>query len=144
MNNKRVAATVGAVGCFALAAGSVLLMLGLLLGVLLIAGSERTVYERAKSPDGWHEARVQFDDAGAVSRFARLVFIKHSWNLSDEPLLSCRAFWGDGEAEVHLKWLDDSTLLIEHHFAPNSIESVARNCGPVKIITRAVPPFEKD
>ena len=144
MTARGVTATVGAVGYFALAAASVILVPGLLLGIILIAGSERTVYERTISPDGWHEARVQFDDAGAVSGFARLVFVKHSRNVSDGPLLSCRAFWGDGEAEVHLKRLNGSTLLIEHHFPPNNVEAIARNCGPVRIVARAVPPFEDD
>nr|NUR36664.1 hypothetical protein [Sphingomonas sp.] len=115
---------------------------GILLGAMLTVGSQRTIYERAKSPDGWHEARVQFDDAGAVSGFSRLVFVKHSWNASDEPLLSCRAFWGDGEAKVHLRWLNSSTLVIEHHFAPSNVEAVASNCGAVRIIARPEPPYE--
>ena len=46
-----------------------------LVGVILFTG-ERTIYQRASSPDGWREARVQFDDAGAVDGFSRLVFVK--------------------------------------------------------------------
>jgi len=129
-------------GFVALFSVAVALIPGALLGILLIAGSERSVFERVKSPDGWHEARVQFDDAGALSGFARLVFVKHDWNMSDEPLLSCRAFWGEGQAKVDLKWLTDNTLLIEHHFAPDHVEATAQNCGPVRIIARSVRPFE--
>jgi hypothetical protein len=111
--------------------------------MLFSGGSERNIFQREKSPDGWHEARVQFDDAGAVSGFSRLVFIKHTWNSSDEPLMSCRAFWGDGEADVKLAWIDSSTLLIQHHFAPQNVEAVAKNCGPVRIIAKSVPPHER-
>jgi hypothetical protein len=107
-----------------------------MLGGLLIAGSERTIYERATSPDGWHEARVQFDDGGAISSFSRLVFIKHHWNPSDEPLLSCRAFWGEGEEAVHLRWLDSSTLLIRHAFRSADVQATAHQCGTVKIIAK--------
>jgi hypothetical protein len=130
---------IGALGCSVLA---ITLLPGLALGLALAAGSHRTVYERANSPDDWHQARVQFDDAGAVSSYARLVFVKHTWNLSDEPLLSCRAFWANGEAKVRLSWIDSSTLLIEHHFAPNDVKAVASHCGPVRIITRAERPYE--
>ena len=109
---------------------------GILLFALLAEGSERTVYERKTSPDGWHDARVQFDDAGAISTFSRLVFVKHRSNLSDEPLLSCRAFWGEGEEAVHLRWLDDSTLLILHKFPQKDIQAIADHCGPVRIVVQ--------
>jgi hypothetical protein len=109
---------------------------------MLIAGSERTIYERAKSPDGWNEARVQFDDGGAISGFERLVFVKHTWNPSDAPLLSCRAFWGHGQAAIDLQWVDSSTLLIRHHVAPRNIAAVAKHCGSVRIETQAVLPYE--
>ena len=122
----------------------VLLVLTIALGWLIDSGSTRTIYQRAKSPDGWHEARVQFDDAGALSSFSRLVFVKHTWNTSDEPLLSCRAFWGDGEAKVRLAWQDSRTLMIEHHFAPQNVKAVAQSCGPIRVIVRATPPFETD
>ena len=112
------------------------------LAILFSGGSERTIYQREKSPDGWHEARVQFDDAGAVSGFSRLVFVKHAWNGSDDPLLSCRAFWGEGQSDVNLSWIDSRTLLIRHHFAPQNVEAVAKNCGPVRIIAKPVPPYE--
>jgi hypothetical protein len=110
-----------------------------LLGMAMAFGSERTVFERATSPSGWREARVQFDDAGAVSGFSRLVFVKPRWNVSDAPLLSCRAFWADGEEAVHLRWLDSRTLLIEHAFAPDAVQAVASHCGPVRLVVRAVP-----
>jgi len=111
---------------------------GLLLGLLLTLGSERTVFERATSPDGWHEARVQFDDGGAISPFDRLVFVKSSWNPSDAPPLSCRAFWADGEAVVHLRWLNNHELLIEHGFPSRAIEAVTTNCGSIQITTQSL------
>lgn len=107
-----------------------------LLMLAITFGSQRTVFERAISPGGWREARVQFDDAGAISGFSRLVFVKPRWNVSDAPLLSCRAFWADGEAAVHLRWLDDRTLLIEEGFEPASIQAVANHCGSVRLIIR--------
>jgi len=124
------------IGCLGLLACMIVLGPGLLLGGLLIAGSERTIYERAISPDGWHDARVQFDDGGAASSFSRLVFVKHHWNHSDEPLLSCRAFWGEGEQAVHLHWIDSSTLLIRHAFPPTDVEATADHCGPIRIIVQ--------
>lgn len=122
------------VGCLGLLVFLVFVGPGLLLGGMLIAGSERMIYERATSPDGWHDARVQFDDGGAVSSFSRLVFVKHHWNRSDAPLASCRAFWGEGEATVHLRWLDNGTLLIQHAFPANDVEAVADHCGPIRIV----------
>ncbi|MEO5865908.1 MAG: hypothetical protein ABIQ19_02225 [Sphingomonas sp.] len=102
----------------------------------LAGGSSRTIYERSISPDGWHDARVQFDDAGALSSFSRLVFVKHHWNTSDEPLLSCRAFWADGEQPVHLRWLDSDTLLITRGFAASDVRTATDRCGPIRIIVR--------
>ena len=132
----KIGAGIGCVGAI------VVLAPALLLGGLLVAGSERTIFARAQSPDGWHEARVQFDDGGAMSGFSRLVFVKPSWNKSDAPLLSCRAFWGDGQAKVRLSWVNSSTLLIEHHFAQENVEATAENCGSVRIVAKAVAPFE--
>ena len=116
---------------------------GLLLGGMLILASERNVYERVKSPDGWHEARVQFDDGGAVSSFERLVFVKGRFNPSDEPLASCRAFLGHGEAKISLSWQNNNMLLIQHHVAPENVADVATNCGSVRIVARGVLPYEK-
>lgn len=124
----------GRIGCFAVLAAIVFLSPWLLFGILLVSGSQRTVYERTLSPDGWHDARVQFDDAGALSSFSRLVFVKHHWNVSDEPLLSCRAFWADGENSVHVRWIDDRTLMIRHQFPREAVQAVADHCGPVRII----------
>ena len=126
-------------GCLGLLACLVVLVPGLVLGGLLIAGSERTIFERTTSPDGWHDARVQFDDGGALSSFSRLVFVKHHWNRSDEPLLSCRAFWGDGEAAVHLRWLNSSTLLIRHSFPASDVQAMADHCGSIRIIVQRLP-----
>jgi hypothetical protein len=125
------------VACFALIAVVVVVLgPGLLLGAALIFGSVRTISERASSLDGWNEARVQFDDGGAVSTFDRLVFVKSRWNPSDEPLLSCRAFWGEGEAAVHLRWLNNTTLLIQHGFAADEVQAVAAHCGDVRIVVQ--------
>ena len=129
----------GGIGCVAL---MIFVGPGLLLGGLLIAGSQRTISQRTTSPDGWHEARVQFDDGGAISGFERLVFVKHSWNLSDEPLLSCRPFWGHGQAKIRLIWANSTTLIIEHHIAPTNVAASLPNCGPIKIVPRPTLPFE--
>jgi hypothetical protein len=110
----------------------------LLLAIALIAGSQRTIFERAVSPDGFREARVQFDDAGAISSFDRMVFVKSRWNPSDEPLLSCRAFWADGEEVVHVHWLDSRTLEIRHAFPAEAVQAAASHCGPVRIVV--LPP----
>jgi hypothetical protein len=111
---------------------------GLFLAVALIIGSKRTVFERQVSPDGWREARVQFDDAGAISSFDRIVLVKWRMNPSDEPLLSGRAFLGNGEAPVHLRWLDNQALEIDHAFAPDAVEAEAAHCGSVRIVIRAI------
>ena len=121
------------------ALGAIIVVPGLLLGIALSLGSQRTVFARVTSPDGWNEARVQFDDAGAVSSFDRIVFVKNRWNPSDEPLLSCRAFWADGEDSVHLRWLDQHTLLIRHAFPSQAIEAVAPKCGAVRIVVQSLP-----
>jgi hypothetical protein len=141
--NRRPARDVLAgVGCILLLLVLIVLGPGLLFGAMLIAGSERTIFERVASPDGWNEARVQFDDGGAISGFERIVFVKHTWNPSDAPLLSCRAFWGHGQAKINLSWADSSTLLVRHHVAPENIADVATDCGSIKIVAEAVPPFE--
>jgi hypothetical protein len=112
---------------------------GLLLAVAFWIGSERTVFAREVSPDGWNEARVQFDDCGAPCSFDRIVLVKSRLNPSDEPLLSCRAFLAEGEANVRLRWLDDRTLLIQHAFPPDAIDAQASSCGPIRIVARSLP-----
>jgi hypothetical protein len=112
---------------------------GFLLVGLLIAGSERTISERATSPDGRYDARIQSDAAGAVSSPSRLVFVKYRWNPSDEPLLSCRAFSGRGDAPVHLQWLDSGTLLIRHSFPATDVQIAADHCGPIRVIVEDSP-----
>lgn len=139
--NRLIGLAIGA-GCLLIGLGIVLVGPGLIFGLMLVATSERSIFDRARSPDGWNEARVQFDDAGAVSGYERLVFVKNAWNPSDEPLLSCRAFWGHGEAEIDLQWRDSSTLLISHHVAPKNIVFVAERCGSIRIVAKAVHPFE--
>jgi hypothetical protein len=105
---------------------------------MLVAGSQRTIYARAVSPDGAREARVQFDDAGAATAYQRIVFVKRRWIPSDSPWLSCEAFAAQGEAAVQLRWRDDRTLLIQHGFAPAAVYGVASHCGPVRIVVQAV------
>ncbi|WP_267380323.1 MULTISPECIES: hypothetical protein [unclassified Sphingomonas] len=140
MKNWRAAFAI--LGCVALVIVLTPIGMGFALGAALALGAKRNVYERVKSPDGWHEARVQFDDGGALSGFERLVWLKHSWNVSDEPLLSCMAFWADGEAKVDLAWQDSSTLIVTHHVAPKNIREIGSHCGPIRIIARAAQPFE--
>ena len=130
------------IGCVLLSVVIVILLPLLLMGGALIAGSERSVFQRAKSPDGWHEARVQFDDGGALSGFERLVLVKSAWNPSDSPMLSCRAFWGHGEAKIDLNWADSSTLVVAHHVSPKNVADYATNCGSVKIVLKPTAPFE--
>lgn len=132
--SKRDMRWVAWLGAIALALGLTVVLPGVLLGVALIAGSQRTVFERAESPDGQKEARVQFDDAGAISSVDRIVFVKDRWNPSDEPLFSCRAFWADGENAIHLRWADNRTLEIRHGFPSTAIEAQAARCGSVRII----------
>lgn len=119
--------------------GLVIISPGLLLGIALSLGEQRTVFERSVSPNDQREARVQFDDGGAISGFDRIVFIKSRWNPSDEPLLSCRAFWADGEAAVHLRWLNDQTLEVQHAFRPEDIRAEASHCGHVRVVIRSMP-----
>lgn len=115
-----------------------------LIGILLVtlaleAGTDRIIYSRAASPDGVLEARVQFDDCGAACNFSRLVFIKRRW-LSDNPWLSCRAFWADGEEPVSLEWTGNRTLLIRHGFQAGDIEDAPDRCGDVKVELSKLPP----
>lgn len=125
------------IGCLVLL---VILAPGMLLGTLFWLGAERTVFERARSPDGWREARVQFDDAGAITGFARVVFVRSRLVPLDTPWLSCRAFWGSGEAPVRLSWPDNRTLLVRHGFSADQVEDVAERCGSIRIVTRPLTP----
>jgi hypothetical protein len=49
---------------------------------------------------------------------------------------------GHGEAKINLRWQNDETLVIEHHVAPKNIADIAENCGSVRIVARAVQPYE--
>ncbi|WP_156170010.1 hypothetical protein [Aurantiacibacter luteus] len=130
------------IGCAILFVAFLIFSPGLLFVAMLITMSERTIFDRVASPDGSYEARVQFDDAGALSGFERVVFVKRPWNPSDTPRLSCRAFWGHGRAEIELKWRDASTLEVRHHFAPQNVADKVSRCGSIAIITTPVAPFE--
>ncbi len=138
MKYDRVMWVIAAAGATALLIALPPILESIASGSLFSAGSVRTIYERASSPDGAYEARVQFDDGGAVSRFSRLVFIKPHTLSSDEPSLSCRAFWGDGQAAVHLRWLGDRILVIHHAFPTNAITAQTASCEGVRIVVRQI------
>jgi hypothetical protein len=70
MNRKLIGNIAAGLGCLTVIGVVVLLGPGILPGAALSAGAERTIYERAVSPNGWHDARVQFDDAGG----SKLIF----------------------------------------------------------------------
>ncbi len=132
MNRKAVKLILLLVGGAAILIVALPVMAALALGLALSAGATRTVYERAVSPDGRLEARVQFDDCGAACSFDRIVLVKERW-LNDEPLLSCRAFLADGEAPVRLRWIGPRRLLISHGFNLADITAKADHCGSVRI-----------
>jgi hypothetical protein len=136
-----VGVTIGiarAIGCLAATAMALIGGPLLLIALMFWLTAERTVYSRAMSPDGSHEARVQFDDCGATCGWAKGVFLKSAWLPLDTPHLSCAAFWGDGTDRVKLEWSDDSTLIIHHGFTEGSFDA-AETCGSVSVEVRHVP-----
>jgi len=58
MNTQLIGKIAGGAGCLAFISALILLGPSILLGIALSVGGERTVYERAVSPDGRHDARV--------------------------------------------------------------------------------------
>lgn len=125
----------------AIVAGTLLAMpvlAGLGLGLALTAFSQRTVFQRAVSPGGWREARVQFDDCGAACVFRRVVFIKYR-PLPDQPMFSCNAFQVRGEWPMRVRWLDGRTLLVANPAPASEIEWAAKSCGPVRIEVHPAP-----
>ncbi len=136
-------ARIAAIGCIAFGiVPAILASPAVFLGMMFAANAEKTVLQREVSPDGWKEARVQHVDAGAISGYDRQVYVKSSWNPSEWAWLNCRAFWGEGTADVELQWLDDTTLQIDHHFSPKNVRESTSSCGSVRIVARAVEPFE--
>jgi hypothetical protein len=99
---------------------------------------ETTIYQRAISPSGFLEARVQMTDCGATSGFSRVVWIKPRF-APDSQLVSCRAVIFEEQPKVALKWLQER-LKIDHdaqaeqirqskdqcYFVPLQIESLAK------------------
>ena len=138
---QRVLALLGCVGLIVLALP---ILGGLLLGGLFWLGSERTIYQRVKAPGGWTEARVQFDDGGAMTGWNKIVFVRPSWLVLDNPWLSCRAFFGDGTDHIRLAWRDNSTLLIRHGFAPEKVMDTTKTCGSTRIVTAFDPQLTSD
>jgi hypothetical protein len=124
------------IGCVGLVIVSAPLLGGLLLGGMLVAGSERTVYARSLAPDGRLEARVEFTDCGALCGFARVVFVSRAWLPFDSKMLSCRPFWAEGDANVHLHWSAPKSLMIEHCFSAEDIRPSPENCSDLSVSIR--------
>ncbi|MGS1017881.1 hypothetical protein [Allosphingosinicella humi] len=131
-------------GCLAAAALLVVIGPGLFFGLMLWGASERTIYSRETSPNGDREARVQFDDCGAPCGWTKIVFVKRAWIPSDTPLLSCRAFLGDGTNRVRVAWSGNSKLIVHHGFSAGEIADVVRSCGDVSIVTQFDPTLVSD
>ena len=99
---------------------------------------ETTIYQRATSPSGLLEARVQMTDCGATSGFSRVVWVKPRF-APDSQVVSCRAVIFEEQPKVDLKWLQEG-LEIKHdakaeqirhskvqcYFVPIQIESSAK------------------
>ena len=132
------------IGCVGLVIVATPILGGLLLGGLFWLGSERTIYQRISSRDGRTEARVQFDDGGAMTGWSKIVLVRSRWLILDNPWLSCRAFLGDGTDHVKLTWRDDATLVIRHGFSPNKVMDSNGNCGSTKIVTIFDPKLTSD
>lgn len=73
---------------------------------------ETTIYDRAISPSGLLEARVQMTDCGATSGFSRVVWVKPRY-MPDSQIVSCRAVIFEEQPNVALGWLEDG-LKIAH------------------------------
>jgi hypothetical protein len=131
------------IGCIGLTILSLPLFGGLLLGTAFWLGSQRTIYQRVESPDGKYEARVQFDDAGAISGWAKTVFVRRAWLPLDTPWLSCPAFWGEGTDHIRLSWPDNHTLVVVHGFKPDDASSNS-TCGSVRIRNQFDPKLISD
>jgi hypothetical protein len=71
-----------------------------------------TIYDRAVSPTGLLEARVQMTDCGATSGFSRVVWVKPRY-MPDSQIVSCRAVIFEEQPNVALRWSDDG-LKIAH------------------------------
>jgi hypothetical protein len=126
-------------GCLAIAAAVAVVGPAFLFAMLLWMGAERTVYSRLPSPDGWHEARVQFDDCGAPCGWAKIVYVRGRWLPLDSPFFSCRAFVGDGTDRVRLEWKANERLVIHHGFNQRGSFESAKACGSIVVMTRFDP-----
>ena len=110
-------------------------LLGLMLAGMFWLASERTIYQRVQSPDQKIEARVQFDDAGAATGWAKVVYIRPKWIPLDTPQFSCRAFWGDGTNNVKLIWTQRNELQIRHGFRKDEVMELVRKCSGTWIVS---------
>lgn len=138
MNWRAVGKGAALVGCVGLVIISAPLLGGLLLGAMLIAASERTVYARSVSPGGQFEARVEFTDCGAICGFERVVFVSRAWLPFDSKVLSCRPFWADGKATVQLHWSTPNSLEILHCFPAQAVRSTPENCANLSVSIRSL------
>lgn len=87
---------------------------------------ETTIYDRAISPNGLLEARVQMTDCGATSGFSRVVWVKPRY-VPDSNILSCRAVIFEEEPKVALQWSSDG-LKIEHDSPAQLIRKPETQC----------------
>jgi len=78
---------------------------------------------------------VQFDDAGAITGWSKIVLVRPAWLRLDTPWLSCRAFLGNGTDQVRLSWQDNATLMVRHGFAPDEVIDAPQRCGQTRILT---------
>ncbi len=96
-------------------------------------GTKTTVYERATSPDGRREARVQFSDCGAACSFQRQVVVDAGAGAA------CTVFQVHGEWPVTIRWLDARTLLIRNPAPPEELRHADSRCGPVEVRITPTP-----
>jgi hypothetical protein len=85
-----------------------------------------TIYDRAVSPTGLLEARVQMTDCGATSGFSRVVWVKPRY-MPDSQIVSCRAVIFEEQPNVALGWSDDG-LKIDHDSPSEFIREPKAQC----------------
>lgn len=87
---------------------------------------ETTIYQRAVSPSGFLEARVQMTDCGATTGFSRVVWVKPRF-APDNQIVSCRAVIFDEQPKVVLKW-SQYGLKIDHNAQAEQIRQSNDQC----------------
>jgi len=95
-------------------------------------GSSTTVYSVSRSPDGRHEARVEFSDCGAACSFSRDVIVRRV----GFPFSDCMAFTVHGEWPLSLQWSDNGHLVIGDPAPESERRSKSESCGAVNIAVR--------